>query len=72
MYRALPENVQTRTGTTRGTKFDNIKYLAKISHHYDVAYYATCLEQGCIEDYTSERGRRLTERVIDQRARDKK
>ena len=75
MYRALPENVQTKicyTGTKRGTEFNNIKDPVKKSYQNDVVYYATCLEQGYVEDYTSERGRRLNERVTDHKGKYKK
>ena len=33
------------TGTKLGTRFNNIKDPVKKSHHHDVAYYATCLNQ---------------------------
>ena len=75
IYRTIPENVETiicYTGTKRGTKFNNIKDPVKKSYQHDVVYYVTCLEQGCVEGYTSETGRRLNERVTDHKGRDKK
>ena len=75
MHRTLPENVQARicyTGTKLGTKFNNIKDPVKKSHQYDVVYYVTCPEPGCVEDYSGETGRRLNERLIDHNGRDKK
>ena len=39
---------------------------------HDAVYYVTCREQGSVEDYSSKTRRRLNERVIDQKGRDKK
>ena len=70
MYHMLLENVQTRicyTDTKLGTKFNNIKDLIRKSHQPDVVYYATCLEPGCVENYTGKTGRNLNKRWIDHK-----
>ena len=73
MHRTLPENLQARicyTGTTLGTKFNNIKRPVKKSNQDNVVYFSPCPKPGCVEDYIGETSR-LNERVIDQNGRDK-
>ena len=73
MHRTLPENLQARicyTGTTLGTKFNNIKRPVKKSNQDNVVYFSPCPKPRCVEDYIGETSQ-LNERVIDQNGRDK-
>ena len=64
MHRSSPENVQARicyTGKKRGTKFNNIKDPVKKSNQ----------SNGCVEDNTAEKVRKLNKTVIDPSRRNK-
>ena len=42
----------------------------KFKHKNDIVYLGTCPEDDCSENYISESGRRISERIIDRNGRD--
>ena len=69
----LPKNVTTRAtylGTRLSSKFTEIDDKTVKEHQHDNVYYVKCPESQCLEDYTGETARRLSERVHDHNGRD--
>ena len=49
----------------------NIKTKTVKQHQHDITSYVECPEENCNENYVGERGRRLSERVVDHNSRNK-
>ena len=67
VLKLLPETVNTQIIYTRrklSTCFQ-IKDKSKFDQQYDLVYNAKCPSELCDENYVSESGRRITERVKD-------
>ena len=67
VLKLLPETVNTQIIYTRrklSTCFQ-IKDKSKFDQQYDLVYNAKCPSELCDENYVSECGRRITERVKD-------
>ena len=69
----LPSNIKTRityTGQKLNSRFQ-IKDKISEKHKHDLIYYTKCPEEFFTEDYLSETGRRIIERVADHAGKDK-
>ena len=75
LKRLLPENVTTKsayTSTKVSSKFRHTKDRTLKENQHSMVYYTECPEKNCSENYTAEKGRRLTEHIIDLNGRDSK
>ena len=72
--KALPENHDVRivlTGTKLNSHF-NIKDETNKQHKHDRVYLSSCPSSTCNDCYIGEKGRRLSERVLDHSGKDTK
>ena len=70
----LPSTVKANIGFTgkKLTIYFQIKDQTKFEHKHDIVYLVTCPEDNCSDNYISESGRRISERIINHNGRDKK
>ena len=73
MKKTLPESVKTII-TYQNKKLSS-KFPTKdktgFQHQNNLVYYSQCPNDQCKEDYVGESGRRIEERIIDHKKRDK-
>ena len=63
---------QNASGLYLLSTYFNVKDQRKFEHQNDAVYYADCLNEKCRENYISESGRRISERIKDHNGRDLK
>ena len=74
LNKSLPTEVKTTVtyqSKKLGTKFQ-LKDKTRFNHQNNLVYYSKCPNKTCNEDYVGETDRRIEERIMDHKKRDKK